>query len=78
MTKPAAKKTAPLFTDLDNALDVLDGAGIGDIIEEATDALDTATSVEGFADYKANLEDAAVALRRALACIERLAARVPA
>ena len=74
----AAKKAAKPFEDLETALDVLDGAGICDFLEGATDDLKTATQVETIEDFKANLDEAAGRLRRAIACIERLSARCPA
>lgn len=57
---------------------MLDGAGVGDYLEGASDDLQTATTVETMADFKANLIEAGERLRKALACIERLVARCPA
>ncbi len=72
---PAAKKTAPMFTSLNAAIDALGATDIKADLEGAGEDIETCESVETMADFKANLTDAAAKLRDMLAAIEKLQAR---
>lgn len=69
---PSTTKT---YANLNDALDALGNAGLAALIEEASDDISTAESVETLDDFKGNLAAASKALTKMQSKIEKMLAR---